>query len=268
MLSPTGPKLTDFGIARLPDSTLTGGGAVAGDPGVQRARGPRHRDLRLLQRPVLPRRHTLRGADRRACLPGRRRSGGGHASRHGPRQKAATAVLPALRQFPHVDVIFDRALAKEAKNRFGTCEAFGNALAAELEGANAAYMMTPVPRSSIVARATRRWQNTAALGALAVIAALVVVGRFRGSEEDHLSLHRCRQRLRRHAAVAPRSASTPRAPGTGSQRRRRITGASLPARFRRFRRPPRLPRRRRTPRRARRDRRPLHGPLVATTTPH
>src|ERR1700734_3003487 len=32
MLSPTGPKLTDFGIARLPDSTLTSAGTVLGTP--------------------------------------------------------------------------------------------------------------------------------------------------------------------------------------------------------------------------------------------
>ncbi len=47
--------------------------------------------------------------------------------------------------------------------------------------------MTPMPRSSIIPRATRRWQNVAVVAALAVIAALVVAGRFQG-EDDGVSL--------------------------------------------------------------------------------
>jgi serine/threonine-protein kinase len=208
MLSPVGPKLTDFGIARLPDSTLTRASTVLGTPAYSApealaagAFGAQSDQFSLAA--------TLYEA-----LTGKRAFPGDDALVVATRvatgkQPAPTAVLPALRAFPHVDVIFDRALAKEAKKRFASCEAFGSALAAELEGANVAHMMTPVPRSSIVTRATRRWQNFAALGAVVVIVALVVVGRFREPEEDGVS-------LKSVASAFAATAGMPRLPGTAA----------------------------------------------------
>jgi len=189
MLSLVGPKLTDFGIARLPDSTLTRATTVLGTAAYSAPEalasstfGPASDQFSLAA--------TLYEA-----LTGQRAFPGDDALAVATRvatsqQLAPTAVLPSLRGFSHLDVIFDRALAKNPKNRFGTCDAFGNALAAELEGANLGYMMTPVPRPSIAARATRRWQNRAVLAALMVIVGLVVVGRFRSEPEaDGVSLH-------------------------------------------------------------------------------
>jgi len=208
MLSRVGPKLTDFGIARLPDSTLTRASTVLGTPAYSApealasgAFGPQSDQFSLAA--------TLYEA-----LTGKRAFPGDDALVVATRvatgkQPALTALLPALRGFQHVDVIFDRALAKDPKSRFASCEAFGSALGAELEGANAAYMMTPVPRSSIVTRATRRWQNFAALGALVVIVALVVVGRFREPEEDGVS-------LRSVASAFAVTAALPRSAGTGA----------------------------------------------------
>jgi serine/threonine protein kinase len=187
MLSPTGPKLTDFGIARLPDSTLTSAGTVLGTPAYSAPEG-----LATGTFGAYSDQFSL-AATLYEALTGKRAFAGDDALMVATRvatgkQRAPTAVLSALRGFQHLDVIFDRALAKEPKNRFGSCEVFGSALAAELEGANAAFLMTPVPRSSIATRATRRWQNMAALGALAVIVGLVVVGHARGPEEDGVSL--------------------------------------------------------------------------------
>ena len=208
MLSPAGPKLTDFGIARLPDSTLTRASTVLGTPAYSApealasgAFGPQSDQFSLAA--------TLYEA-----LTGKRAFPGDDALVVATRvatgkQPAPTALVPALRGFQHVDVIFDRALAKDPKSRFVSCEAFGSALGAELEGANAAYMMTPVPRSSIVTRATRRWQNLAALGALVVIVTLVVVGRFRDPEEDGVS-------LRSVASAFAVTAALPRPAGTGA----------------------------------------------------
>jgi serine/threonine-protein kinase len=189
MLSPTGPKLTDFGIARLPDSTLTRATTVLGTPAYSAPEalasgtfGPHSDQFSLAA--------TLYEA-----VTGKRAFPGDDVMAVATRvatgkQPGPSTLLPSLQAFPHLDVIFDRALAKEAKNRFASCEAFGSALAAELEGANAGYMMTPVPRSSIATRATRRWQNLVALGGLAVIIALVVVGRFHGADEGGVSLRR------------------------------------------------------------------------------
>jgi serine/threonine protein kinase len=192
MLSPTGPKLTDFGIARLPDSTLTqgvrggGGGTVLGTPAYSAPEA-----LAAGTFSASSDQFSL-AATLYEALTGARAFPGDEALAVATRvasgkHRAVTAALPALRSFPHIDVIFDRALAKAPRNRFASCEVFGTALAAELEGANAAYLMTPVPRSSIVARATRRWQNTAVVGALAVITALIVGGRLQGSD-DRVSL--------------------------------------------------------------------------------
>jgi len=226
MLSPVGPKLTDFGIARLPDSTLTRASTVLGTPAYSApealASGAfgAHSDQFSL------------AATLYEALTGKRAFPGDDAMVVATRvatgkQPAPTAVLHTLRGFSHVDVIFDRALAKEAKNRFATCEAFGSALAAELEGANAAYMMTPVPRSSIVTRATRRWQNIAALAAAVVIVTLIVVGRFREPEEDGVS-------LKSVASAFAVSAAMPRVPGTtaagaASHHPRVVPGASAVA---------------------------------------
>jgi serine/threonine-protein kinase len=175
MLSPTGAKLTDFGIARLPDSTLTRATTVLGTPAYSAPEA-----LASATFSAASDQFSL-AATLYEALTGVRAFAGDDAlavaSRVATSKHAApSAALPGLSRFPHVDTIFDRALAKDAGNRFATCAVFGEVLAAELEGASPLFM-TPVPRSSIVPRATRRWQNVAVLVALGVIAALVVAGR-------------------------------------------------------------------------------------------
>jgi serine/threonine-protein kinase len=80
-------------------------------------------------------------------------------------------------------VLFHRALAERPRDRFASCEMFATLLADELEGRNEKSLTTPMPPSSIVPRTTRRWQNSAALAGIAVIVALVVVGRLQGDDE-------------------------------------------------------------------------------------
>ncbi len=89
---------------------------------------------------------------------------------------AATSVFAELRACPHIDTIFDRALSKDPRRRFTACDAFASALAGSLESAYTP-LMTPISQSSIVPRATRRWQNAAAASAVLVIFALVLLGR-------------------------------------------------------------------------------------------
>jgi serine/threonine-protein kinase len=105
------------------------------------------------------------------------------------KQAPPTSLRATLQAFSHVDPIFDRALAKEAKNRFPSCESFVSLLATELEGTSTRFLVEPAPRSSIVPRATRRWQNAAALSAFAVIVALAIAGRYhRSSGAEGVSL--------------------------------------------------------------------------------
>ena len=80
-------------------------------------------------------------------------------------------------------VLFHRALAERPRDRFASCEMFATLLADELEGRNEKSLTTPMPPSSIVPRATRRWQNSAALAGIGVIVALVVAGRLQGDDE-------------------------------------------------------------------------------------
>jgi serine/threonine-protein kinase len=228
MLSPVGPKLTDFGIARLPDSTLTRASTVLGTPAYSApealASGAfgAHSDqfsLAATLYEVLTGKRAFPGDD--ALAVATRVASAKHT--------APTRALPVLRGFSHVDVIFDRALAKDAKRRFASCEAFGSALAAELEGANAASMMTPVPRSSIVTRATRRWQNIAALAAVVVIVALVVVGRFRDADEDGVSLRSVASAFAVTAAVPRPAATAGTSLGAASHHPRTASGANAVA---------------------------------------
>jgi eukaryotic-like serine/threonine-protein kinase len=216
MLSPSGPKLADFGIARLPDSTLTRATTVLGTPaysapealaaGTYSAASDQF-SLAAMLYEALTGKRAFPGEDVLAVAT-RVATG---------KQPAATAMRPALAIFPHVDVILDRALAKEARNRFASCEAFGGALAAELEGG--ALLETPLPRTSIATRATRRWQNRAMLAALLLIGALVMLGRMRQADEAGVSLRSVASAFAATAvlargvpAPAPSSATTIRHP--------------------------------------------------------
>jgi len=187
MLSATGPKLTDFGIARLPDSTLTRATTVLGTPAYGAPEALASATFSA-QSDEFSLAATLYEA-----LTGRRAFPGDDALAVATRvatgkHQAPTAALPPLARFVHLDAIFDRALAKDPRARFASCEAFGNALAAELEGANA-ILPTPLPsRASLIPRSTRRWQNAAAAAAAGVILALVVAGRMQGATGDGVSL--------------------------------------------------------------------------------
>ena len=212
MLSPTGAKLTDFGIARLPDSTLTRSTTVLGTPAYSApealasatfSAGSDQFSLASTLYEALTGKRAFPGDDALAV-----------ASRVATSKHAApSAALPGLARFPHVDTIFDRALAKDASKRFASCAVFGEVLAAELEGASPG-IMTPVPRSSIVPRATRRWQNLAALVALGVIATLVVAGRL-PSDDGGVSFKSVASAFAASApAAAPRAAATAQATAT------------------------------------------------------
>jgi serine/threonine-protein kinase len=217
MLSPAGPVLTDFGISQ-PGPLRPGARAVLGTPaysapevlasGAFSAHGDQF-SLAATLFEALTGMRSFPGNDT-ASVAARVASA---------KQPAPTTLLAALRAFPHVDPILDRALAKEARNRFLSCEAFTLVLANELEGSNATLLTTPMPRSSIVPRATRRWQNVAALIGIAVIFLLALAGRFHPSgDREGVSLKSVSSAFAAAVAAAAgaHTSAAPRHPHVGS----------------------------------------------------
>jgi serine/threonine-protein kinase len=128
MLSPTGGKLADFGIARIPDSTLTHAGGLLGTPAYSAPE-----TFRAGQFSPASDQFSLAATLYEATL-GRRAFPGDDAvfvaskiTNDAPERLARVAGLSET-----VDDVFARALAKRAEDRFPSCEAFGAALASEL----------------------------------------------------------------------------------------------------------------------------------------
>ncbi len=226
MLAPTGPMLTDFGISQ-PGPPSPGARAVLGTPAYSApevlasgAFGP-HGDQFSLAATLFEALTGMRafpGSDT-ASVAGRVATA---------KQPAPTTLLSALRAFPHVDPILDRALAKEARNRFLSCEAFASVLANELEGSNATLLTTPMPRSSIVPRATRRWQNVAALIAITVIFLLALAGRYhRSGDGEGVSLKSVASAFAETVAAAAHAAN--QGAGTSAAPRHLHVGPVSPA---------------------------------------
>ncbi len=127
------------------------------------------------------------------ALTGKRAFGDGDAAAVTARvmagsNEAPSVVLPRLRSFPNLDTIFRRAFAQDPRKRFSSADVFGNVLATEIEGLDAGRL-PPGSVSSIVPRATRRWQNAAAGAALLVIVGLILAGRQRPRPSDGVSLN-------------------------------------------------------------------------------
>lgn len=154
MLSPTGAKVADFGIARIPDSTLTQGGSVLGTPAysapeaIRRGRFSAQSDQFSL------------AATLYEAVSGRRAFPGDDAvavasliANEDPLPFAATLALD-----PAVDRVLQRGLAKDPKQRFASCDEFGRALSDALRHNTRASLPTlpdahhqlPPPRSKFV----------------------------------------------------------------------------------------------------------------------
>jgi serine/threonine-protein kinase len=218
ILSAYGAKLTDFGIARLPDSTLTTAGSVLGTPAysapealAQAQFGPLSDQFSLactLFEAVCARRAYT--ADDALAIASR----------------IATEPPPPLpggaadgRTLARINAVLSRAMTREPSRRYPSCRAFGEALALAIETRTLDTPRpsdTPPPRS-IIPRATRRVHNVIAALALVVILALVVLGRPAGSG---VSLRRVSEELAT-AAVPPHRVLPPAAASDATNARRR-----------------------------------------------
>ena len=172
MLSKGGSKIADFGIARLPNSTLTQAGLLLGTPAYS---APESIQDGLVS--PLSDQFSL-AATLYEALVGHRAFPGEDAV--AVATKIAQEEPPALAEVCgvdlHVDTVLARALSKNPTARFDSCEDFGDALAEAIELAPRSTMPT-LPdqehRASIEPPATKSGRIAAGAAALGAIAAVV-----------------------------------------------------------------------------------------------
>jgi serine/threonine protein kinase len=175
LLSRMGAKIADFGIARLPDSTLTRPGGILGTPAYS---APEAIDIGSFspESDQFSMACTLFEAiSARRAFPG-----DDAVTVVGLVQTTEPAELARLfRLDVRVDLVLARAFSKHPGSRFGSCEEFGKALAEALETSSRASMITQPDgyhRALTPGRQSRAGSVTgAALSTLALIAALGLV---------------------------------------------------------------------------------------------
>lgn len=184
ILSRTGAKLADFGIARVPDSTLTRDGGLLGTPAYAAPEA-------IAEGSFSPASDQFSlAATLYEALSGRRAFPGDDAvavaSRIRTEHPPPFAVQAGLDR--HVDSVLDRALAKSPAERFVSCDEFGLALAEALEVAPRNAMPTlPDRRHRSVpppGRAARVAVGGAAVGALVAVAAFQLTSPLRAPRGD------------------------------------------------------------------------------------
>jgi eukaryotic-like serine/threonine-protein kinase len=173
ILARTGAKIADFGIARVPDSTLTRGGKLLGTPAYSAPEAVAHGTFSSASDQFSMAATLYEAISLRRAFPGE--DAVTVATRIATEQPAPVAELCSLD--PHVDSVLYRALSKDPSARFPSCDDFGRALAEALTLAPRTRMNT-LPdiyhqRSQRTAAPSRTvW---VALGS-AVLGALVTVG--------------------------------------------------------------------------------------------
>jgi serine/threonine-protein kinase len=174
LLSDTGVKLTDFGIARMPDSTLTQAGSVLGTPAYSAPEA-----LALAEFSAASDQFSL-AATLYEAIAGRRAFPGDDTMAVASR--IATEDPPPLRrgsegrEMPRVGSVLLRGMAKDPRKRFSSCTELSEAMASALYG-TVEPMRTSLPPPSIQPPVRKRAQNIVTAAALLTIVGLVMFGR-------------------------------------------------------------------------------------------
>lgn len=183
ILARTGAKIADFGIARVPDSTLTRDGGLLGTPAYSAPESISSGKFSPLSDQFSMAATMWEGISGRRAFPGDDAvSVASHISTDEPPGIAAVCGLD-----PHVDTVLARALSKNPKSRFPSCEDFGRALAEALELSSARLAMPTLPdeyhreswKQEKQTHTTRIALGGAAVGALLAVAALQLTARLR-----------------------------------------------------------------------------------------
>ena len=229
ILSPRGAKLTDFGIARLPNSTLTAAGSVLGTPAYSAPEALAQAKFSAASDQFSLAATIFEAICTRRAFPGE--------DALSIATRIATEPAPPLRfsaadprLVSRLDAVLGRALSKEPSARYSSCRAFGDAFAAAIEARiidTPRISETPPPRS-LIPRATRRVHNLIAGAALVVIALLVAFGRGPG---EGISLRHVAEDFAMAAGGdrAARGAESPARSSESGHRRAHGAGAAAPS---------------------------------------
>src|SRR5260221_6892240 len=138
ILVATGAKIADFGIARVPDSTLTLGGGLLGTPaysapealsGGQFSSKSDQFSMAATIYEAIAGKRAFPGEDAVAVAS--------KIATDDPPPVSTTAGVD-----PHVDSVLARALSRDPRARFDSCEEFGNALSESLRASPRSAMPT------------------------------------------------------------------------------------------------------------------------------
>jgi eukaryotic-like serine/threonine-protein kinase len=176
ILTPTGAKIADFGIARVPDSTLTRDGGLLGTPAYSAPECITKGTFSPLSDQFSLAATLYEALSQRRAFPGE--------DAVSVATRITTDIPPGIAAAcgldPHVDAILQRGLSKLATERFSSARELGEALAEALT-VPSRQMLATVPdlhhrtapwQAPVESRGLRTFTGGIALGALLGVAAL------------------------------------------------------------------------------------------------
>jgi serine/threonine-protein kinase len=176
ILSATGAKIADFGIARVPDSTLTRDGGLLGTPAYSSPESIATGEFSPLSDQFSMAATLYEAIAGTRAFPGQ--DAVAVATKISTEEPLPVAASRGLG--PKVDEILARALAKRAQARFSSATQFGHALAQALAESRARTSMATIPDQRRAAEGElvvqRSQSRRSALGGAALGALLTIAG--------------------------------------------------------------------------------------------
>ncbi|HEY5959953.1 MAG TPA: serine/threonine-protein kinase, partial [Polyangiaceae bacterium] len=184
ILAPTGGKIADFGIARLPESTLTRDGRLLGTPAYSSPEAISHGVFSPRSDQFSLAATLYEAVSQTRAFPGD--DAIRVASLITTTQAAPIAQRCGLDEM--VDVVLQRGMHKDPKARYASCAEFGNALSLALVGANQTLFQDRVyPNIPAIAErdiGTKTLRIIAGAGTFGAIAMAAVLQLTRGCHHD------------------------------------------------------------------------------------